>query len=209
MADHITPTTLKQERGWTDGLIKRFLGEPDTYAPNPHYRSGPSMRLYDLERVTAAEESADFKAAFSAMAERRAKLSRAVQQSVDKKRDDLLATVERLEIRVAKHPVDSVRNAAIRHYNALWSSRGKHEKHASHSDSPEFLERITHNFIRHELVTVRLANGDEMYRDAVVGSLKGRIGKGDAYLALWHKVADAIDEAYPDLADTTAGPLSD
>ena len=28
MSDYIAPAHLKGERGWTDGLIKRFLGEP-------------------------------------------------------------------------------------------------------------------------------------------------------------------------------------
>ena len=53
----ITPARLKSERGWTDGLIKRYLGEPDKLVPNPHYRRARAkMRLYDLARVVQAEE---------------------------------------------------------------------------------------------------------------------------------------------------------
>lgn len=43
-------------RGWTDGLIRTFLGEPDRLARNPHYSSaGAPMRLYLLQRVEDAE----------------------------------------------------------------------------------------------------------------------------------------------------------
>jgi hypothetical protein len=56
-------------RGWTDSLLRTFLGEPDKLAANPHYSSaGAPMRLYLLERVEAAERT-------SAFIERRAKLA--------------------------------------------------------------------------------------------------------------------------------------
>lgn len=48
-------------RGWTDGAIDRLLGEPDKYAPNPHYKSAEPMRLYRLSRVQLLEETAEFK----------------------------------------------------------------------------------------------------------------------------------------------------
>lgn len=48
----IAKATLKKERGWTDSLIARFLGEPDKTRPNPHYRTnGAPMRLFALKRV--------------------------------------------------------------------------------------------------------------------------------------------------------------
>ena len=57
---YITPTGLKGKRGWTDAMIQRLLGEPDRYADNPHYKSGPQMKLYAVERVKAAENSGRF-----------------------------------------------------------------------------------------------------------------------------------------------------
>lgn len=45
-------STLKlKERGWTDGMIRRFLGEPDATRPNPHYKCAAPMKLYELKRV--------------------------------------------------------------------------------------------------------------------------------------------------------------
>ncbi len=44
-------------RGWTEGLIRRLLGEPALLRPNPHYHSGAPMRLYALDRVKSLEQS--------------------------------------------------------------------------------------------------------------------------------------------------------
>lgn len=59
-APKITPTRLIEERGWTKGLIKDLLGEPDATARNPHYSTAAPMRLYLISRVEKAEESAEF-----------------------------------------------------------------------------------------------------------------------------------------------------
>ena len=42
---YLTKSQLK-DRGWTDSLIRKFLSEADKTRTNPHYRSGPPMRLY-------------------------------------------------------------------------------------------------------------------------------------------------------------------
>jgi hypothetical protein len=44
---YLTQTQLK-ERGWTEGLIKRFLPRPSKRKENPNYKSGPPMCLYSL-----------------------------------------------------------------------------------------------------------------------------------------------------------------
>jgi hypothetical protein len=49
-----------RERGWTDTLIQRFLPDPDETRTNPHYRSGPRMKLYALGRVLGIESSTEF-----------------------------------------------------------------------------------------------------------------------------------------------------
>lgn len=37
------------ERGWSRAMVDSILGKADETRRNPHYRSGPPMRLYDLE----------------------------------------------------------------------------------------------------------------------------------------------------------------
>ena len=68
---HITISRMKSERGWTDGLVRTHLGDPDKLAPNPHYRSAPEMRLYRLDRVEAAETTDSFRTALAGRERRR------------------------------------------------------------------------------------------------------------------------------------------
>ena len=55
-AIQLTATQLKA-RGWTDALIRDLLGAPDQTRVNPHYRSGPPMRLYEVGRIEKVEGS--------------------------------------------------------------------------------------------------------------------------------------------------------
>ena len=48
---------LKQ-RGWTDGLIKKFLPKPDETKTNPVIKSAAPMKLYKIKRVKEASLSA-------------------------------------------------------------------------------------------------------------------------------------------------------
>lgn len=49
-----------KRKGWTKGRITKFLGEPDKLVRNPHYSTAAPMRLYDLDRVEAAEATTKF-----------------------------------------------------------------------------------------------------------------------------------------------------
>lgn len=59
---YITPTGLRGKRYWTDGMIKKLLGEPDKLGRNPYYSTAAPMRLYLLERVDAIEATLDVEA---------------------------------------------------------------------------------------------------------------------------------------------------
>ncbi|GEM_PF-1862292 len=53
----VTTSELK-EAGWTERLIRTFLGGPDATRPNPFYsRAGAPMRLWRAERVAAVSSS--------------------------------------------------------------------------------------------------------------------------------------------------------
>ncbi|MCD7437741.1 hypothetical protein K4B79_05830 [Streptomyces lincolnensis] len=66
---HLSAAGLRV-RGWTPGLVRHLLGEPDLLRPHPHLRSAPQTRLYRLERVRAAERSGEFRAVWAAAARR-------------------------------------------------------------------------------------------------------------------------------------------
>ncbi len=56
---YITKTDLKN-RGWTDGAIAKFLGNPDLTKRNPHYRSASPMQLFSITRIEVVEATPEF-----------------------------------------------------------------------------------------------------------------------------------------------------
>lgn len=181
---------LKEQRGWTDGLIKKHLGEPDELRSNPHYKSGPQMRLFRLARVEEVEAMPDVATDLAKAKARRPARSEAALAAADARRSELLAAVESIEINVPRFNFDHVTRAAVNSYNCLWSARGKVHKHATMDDDPEFLKRITCNFIRHNLVNY----------DAIVAALGGRVGKKEAYWTFRIRIMEGIYAVYPELA---------
>ncbi|MFJ8145215.1 hypothetical protein ACIQ6R_09085 [Streptomyces sp. NPDC096048] len=66
---HVSTAGLRA-RGWTAGMVRRLLGEPDLLRAHPYVRSAPPTRLYAVERVEAVERGAAFRAASAAAARR-------------------------------------------------------------------------------------------------------------------------------------------
>ncbi|MBS4727037.1 hypothetical protein MSM1_01175 [Mycobacterium sp. SM1] len=94
-------STLKQ-RGWTDGAVRWFLGEPHALVMNPNYRSGPRMRLYDLPPVEATERSERWRAWFDKTRVLRAKASAQQSERMNAARGELAAQINAVEIRVPR-----------------------------------------------------------------------------------------------------------
>ena len=51
---------LIEDRNWTLTAIQKWLGEPDQYATNPHNQHSRKMKLYDMARVKAVENTLEF-----------------------------------------------------------------------------------------------------------------------------------------------------
>ena len=68
----ITQSNLKSKRGWTDSLIKTFLANPDSTAPNTFHKNGAPFKLYSLSKVQAIEQSTVFQLALEKVEARRA-----------------------------------------------------------------------------------------------------------------------------------------
>jgi hypothetical protein len=83
-SDHayVTLASLK-ERGWTNALVNKFLGDPDDTRANRYSRSAP-IRLYKMERVSAVEMTPDWQIAKAKSAKRSATArERANRQGAD------------------------------------------------------------------------------------------------------------------------------
>jgi hypothetical protein len=175
-------------RGWTQALIT-LLGEPDVVRRNSHYAKSAPMRLYDTARVASFEVSSEFLAAKAKAARRQC----GAKTAVETKRAALMQQVLEMQVSVETRPEHWVRRAAIKAYNEWhWDEDGAAE------DAPaEFLERITVNFIRHNLTAY----------DRALEEVAGRVGIASAVQAIRARIYSAIGESCPALADECSRQL--
>ena len=178
-------------------MIKKHLAEPDKLVRNPYYRTGPKMRLYALARVEEVEDSADVAAGLAKARAKRPALSEAAKRVADEKREQLCNQIRALNLAIPRIEIDALTQNAIASYNALWSERGNYEKFATAGDCPDFLKRITRNYIRHNL--------SSSYDD-VIDAMYGLVGKSEAYILLREIIDAEIDEVYPMLVEAETPP---
>ena len=180
-------------RGWTLAGIHRFLGDPDATRPNPRYRSAAPSKLWELDRVEAAEASPEW-AAWRLGSKARRSTGRA---TADRKRAEVAAMVETITINIIPTTLDVARSRAVRAYNEhadyIADRRGYSDpdrEPASLDSDPDFLDRITVNYLRHERTSY----------DALGDRLFGLVGRAEAHELLRERVLGAIGATYPALA---------
>lgn len=191
-------TGLKKGRGWTDSLIEKFLGQPDKLAINQYYRTGPRVRLYELERVLRAEETPEFKAAFVISQKRSLKAKEVAWKGIETKTDNLCDSIlDMTGISLPDYTPEELTLAACKHYNShcfipehIYFKRiesGGGFREASPQSDKTFLNRITVNYLRHTYFGY----------DESLSYVRGRIGKDIAYSMLRKEVEEMIYEKYP------------
>ena len=185
-ADFLTKSNLK-ERGWTEKTIERWLGEADRTKTNPYRKSGPPMQLYRLDRVVETEANPEFVASQAGLDKRRESAAKAVATKEKQTMDYVRGLVPSVGI---IHDKNTLIEAACEHYNDLHASRGHDDKYAHPRSDQDFLQRITVNFLRHQM------SGYEDHLDQVFG----KTGAGNARLVIRDKVLRAIADSYPWLA---------
>lgn len=108
---------------------------------------------------------------------------------------ELLQELATWQIVLRPKPYETVVDAAIRAYNRfhedLYYDRGHEYEPASRDSSPEFLQRITVNHLRHNLSNY----------EARLDALFGRVGKQEAYRILNAKIYERIAAEYPMLKE--------
>lgn len=184
----ITSSTMIK-RGWTKKLIEEFYPEPYAIVKNPRYATAAPMKLYKLETVIEIESRADFKLKFDRIALARPARIQGAKKAVQTKTEYTLDTIRDLNIEVVVEPLAVVRKDAIEAYNDYQMYRGG-DGYATKSDSRDFLDRITVNYIRHNLTIY----------DAGIAMLFNRVGGEQAYELLTRKVFEKIAQHYPSYA---------
>jgi hypothetical protein len=187
------PKSILRERGWTEKAISTFYPKCEKEVPNPRFpKKAAPMKLYSLEKVEIVEQSSEFKEFQQGSSARK----NAARKAVETKKKNLLAEVATWKIEVKEVPLDIVRKEAIKSYNG-WNY--ENEKYASLKDDPQFLDRITVNYLRHEL-----SNYDERLKD-----LFKKVGKQEGYRITKKKILTSIAECYPELADEAERQMKD
>lgn len=192
---YVTKSTIKA-RGWTDGMVSEFLGDPDLERPNPHYSCAAPMRRYDLARVERVEKRKKVRAALAATAAQRGARKAAAAKGVETKAAATLSHFEAIPAPTV--PVldraELIRRACDS-YNARRAGfdtrRSVDAPDANTSCDEDFLARICVNYLRHNLTRY----------DAHLSELFARVGQNEAYVLLKGRVLDAIATAYDWLAE--------
>lgn len=178
------------ERGWSLKLVGEFLGEPDDVKPLGRYCE---EHRYWLPRVERVEQTDEFKTAQEKYLKRRA----AGKESAKIQAARRIETAKTLIICVERLPDDEVLEDAIDYFNRRqrrrdWNDDNYYEFTPADRDSgSRFLERITVNFIRHNLTSY----------DSKLLAQRGRIGGDAAVPIIRRRVFEEIACAYPHLAD--------
>ncbi|WP_329247586.1 hypothetical protein OG223_14575 [Streptomyces sp. NBC_01478] len=183
---HLSVAGLRA-RGWTAGMVRQLLGEPDLFRVNPYSRAAPRIRLYCVERVEAAERSEEFRVV-TAAAVRRSAVARLVAR---RRLREVLA-------RIAAEPIDVPRLAPRElavlavEYRDRWDGAAGTVGSADPGglDRLDRLDRWKVDYLRH-----RLAPCEELLK-----GLHGGAGWAAAEELLRQRVYAAIAEAYPFLA---------
>ncbi|GHH02878.1 hypothetical protein [Streptomyces lanatus] len=196
---HLSAAGLRA-RGWTPAMVRQLLGEPDLLRSHPHFHSAPQTRLYSIERVEAAEQSEEFRAA-SAVAARRSAAARAAAL---RRRREVLTRIAALPLQVPRLAPGTLAAQAVRHRNRREEERRSWR--GSHGGRPaavtgaatvegaaaDVLDRWKVDYLRHRVTR------DEGSLDE--NALHGRIGRAAAEELLRRRVYAAIAKAYPELA---------
>jgi hypothetical protein len=177
-----------KKRGWTQGLIKRFLGEPDATRPN-RYRSRrrkSPVKLYRANRVRELEASPEFAEAKGKAMVR----SKAATKAAQRKAASLLAEVDAIEISVGRFSLPTLRRAAIEAWKARQFKHGKLKANGRAAAKGK-IRRWMVNHARHHFTEY----------DALIKGLFAKVGKRQAYKLLKVRTLEAIAKVYPELAN--------
>lgn len=165
---------LKQ-RGWTDGLIKKFLPKPDETKTNPIVKSAAPMKLYKIKRVERIEKSEKFIKEMENISRRKI----AARKAVETKTAKTVEWANSIKFNVPTLNKYKLLKKAIYHYEQF------HDTCVGSIDD-EFAARISTNYIRHECTNY----------DRVLDSLYGMVGRDKAYDIIKGKVNQEIKEKH-------------
>lgn len=184
MKKQLTKSSIASRTGWSKSLVEKLLGSPDEIKKIRVHGISVMAHFYDEEKVIAAELSKQFSDAQESLQ----KHKNAARKATETKISNLLNEVEAMTINVDKYSIDTIIKKAIHSYND-WNRES--ENYASKSSDEIFLERITVNYIRHNMTQY----------DKNLEHVAGKTGSFIAVKLIREKIYSAISSEYPSLAE--------
>ena len=149
------------------------------------------MRLYETNRVEKVEAGKLFQQDLAKAAAR----SRVGKQVAARKADELVAQAEQMPIHVTWQSIGRLQDEAIASYNTFHRRQSLERDHdyepATYMSDPIFLDRITVNYIRHELTEY----------DQHLEQVAGKTGVSLAIATIRRRIYDEIARVYPEFAE--------
>lgn len=183
--DLVYASTAREILDLSATAFKKLNLQPVKKVVNPRYKCAPPAALYDKKEIEAMKDS-DVVARLRSP-ERKA----AANKACDTKQKKLLAAIEAINIEVPVMDLDKLIDRAINSYNDFKSGKCIDFLYADRTSDKAFLDRITVNYLRHELTSY----------DNHLADIYGKVGVRSAYAELNEKIYEAIADAYPDLED--------
>ncbi|CAL9584138.1 hypothetical protein [Streptomyces sp. NPDC095602] len=172
-----------RSRGWTDGMVRDLLGQPDVQGRSPRQAAGASMvRLYLLARVEAVERAREFRVC--ARAGGAAGLT-GTRVAAEGRRRAVLATLRAEPIRVPILPPAELERRAVRYRREVGGAG------ADDGAGPSGTARWQVGYLRSALRSY----------DRLLDGLFAAAGRAEAERLLRCRVYGAIAQAYPWLAE--------
>ena len=186
----LTLSAVKKEHGFSERLVQELLGEPDATKPNPYWKAGAPMRLYDPARVEAAKKRREWKAYQPTRARRKA----AGRKVSDEKRTETKEWAETVNIRFKKRTpknVQGARKSGFEHWAKMQYADDPYFAKPRFKDiDGETLDRWAVNCLRHKF----------MDYDKRLFETFGKTGAREAYAIIRRRCLDMIAERFPAFA---------
>ena len=163
--DYIFQSNLLQREGWSKTVLQKLNVEPDLVKRNPMRRS-QNMYLFKISKIEEIEKTPEFLNLKDIVQNRQT----AARKAVETKTKNIVNQVQSFPVHVER--IDNVVDEAIESYNDWNSWKEDFEGFVSKKNSSkEFLDRITVNFISHELTSY----------DEDLDKIHGKVGVRKAY----------------------------
>jgi len=174
---YLTKTELTKR--WSLNLIDFYFPKPTLEKPNPRYKRGAPMQLYDINMVKRIEATNTFKNDFKDVLKNKvAGLERA-----RKKREELMMYANGVRINIPDYEKNKLVQKACDHYNN-WHYYD--DNYASPTSDESFLKRITINYLRHQCTTY----------DEELSKFFKKVGVREAHDILQERINEAIKQKY-------------